>query len=273
MRWRSARYNFVVVGNSKYVTFYIDDSACEFGSRKHVVLAAIHFENEDKVLNEWNERKRAFGLPPYEEVKWSSRNLSITQRREFVPLAGTGTGLVVIDDRTKQDAAMTICEQAWRYCQETGQAGFRLRFDQNIVSDWESLKNHVRGFYPPCVGLCEADSRYEHLIQAADFLAGAVKLKIDFGLGIRDPNKKIILPTNITEGCSVDQQEECEIGWFMFATLRHCIWGDISASEEGPYEPWKTTLGRGLVYTSSAPREEIDRAISDLDGFFMGCIH
>jgi hypothetical protein len=35
---------------------------------------------------------------------------------------------------------------------------------------------------------CEADSRCEHLIQAADFLAGAVKFKIDVGLAKRDPD-------------------------------------------------------------------------------------
>ena len=33
---------------------------------------------------------------------------------------------------------------------------------------------------------CEADSRCEHPSQAADFLAGAVKFKIDVGLARRD---------------------------------------------------------------------------------------
>ena len=106
----------------------------------------------------------------------------------FEPIAGQSTVLVVLDDRSKQAAAMHVCEQAWRFCQESGISGFRLRFDENIVSDWKALKTHLDAFNPPCVGLCEADSRYEDLIQAADFVAGAMKLKIDLGLGERDPN-------------------------------------------------------------------------------------
>src|SRR6185295_2848225 len=125
---------------------------------------------------------------------------------------GQSTALVVLDDRSKQAAAMHVCEQAWRFCQESGISGFRLRFDENIVSDWKALKTHLDAFNPPCVGLCEADSGYEHLIQAADFLAGAMKLKIDLGLGERDPNEKIFLTRDMAEGYGLTVEEGCELG-------------------------------------------------------------
>ncbi len=168
---------------------------------------------------------------------------------------------------------MRVCEQAWRFCQESGISGFRLRFDENIVSDWKALKTHLHAFNPPCVGLCEADSRYEHLIQAADFVAGAMKLKIDLGLGERDPSEKIFLASDMAEGYGLTVEEGCELGWFMFASLRYCIWGKTYTPPGNPDQPWKNTRGRGLIVHSSVDQEMLGKAVVNLDDFFMGCIH
>ena len=258
---------------SSFVTFYMDDSTCQIGGKKHFILAAVSFESEDAVLSQWVQQKAKFSLPPYAEVRWNCRNLSIEQRREFIPIAGQSTVLVVLDDRSKQAAAMHVCEQAWRFCQESGISGFRLRFDENIVSDWKALKTHLDAFNPPCVGLCEADSRYEHLIQAADFVAGAMKLKIDLGLGERDPNEKIFLAPDMAEGYGLTVEEGCELGWFMFASLRYCIWGKTYAPPGNPEQPWKNTRGRGLIVHSSVDQEMVGKAVVNLDDFFMGRIH
>ena len=255
---------------SRFPTFYVDDSVCEIASRKHFILAAIQFRDEDIVLSYWAEQKLRFGLPPYEEVKWNSKRLTVEERRSFIPIVGSGTGIVAISDIDKQDAAKMICEQVWRYCTENSLLGFRIRFDRNIVSDWSELQSDVRAYHPPCVGLSEADSASEHLIQAADFLAGAVKLKIDFATGLRDPNQVIKLSAN---HYAMRAGEECHVGWFMFGSLRYCIWGHTSAAPEKPHDPWKATFGRGLVYHSSAADADVLQALSGLDGMFMGCIH
>jgi len=257
----------------KFATFYIDDSTCEIAGRKHFILAAVAYDGESRILAEWNDLKSALGFPPHEEARWSSKNLTIAQRRAFVPPASSGHALIVIDERSKHDAALLICEQAWAFCSEEGYAGFRLRFDENIVTDWKGMKAHASAYFPPCVGLCEADSRYEHLIQAADFMAGAVKLQIDFGLGKRDSRMKVDLPLDLANAYALSGEEGCELGWFMFASLRYCIWGKTVAVAEKPYEPWKTTLGRGLVIHSSVSEEEKQKATAELDSLFMGCIH
>jgi hypothetical protein len=256
-----------------FATFYVDDSTCEIAGRKHFILAAVAYDDESRILAEWSKMKSALGVPPYEEVRWSSKNLSIGQRRAFVPLASSGHALIVVDERSKHDAALLVCEQASLFCSEEGYAGFRLRFDENIVADWRGMKTHIRSIVPTCVGLCEADSQYECLIQAADFMAGATKLQIDCGLGKRDPQMKVNLPPELANAYALYGEEGCELGWFMFASLRYCIWGKTSVLPEKPSEPWKTTLGRGLVIHSSVSEEEMQKAAAVLDGLFMGCIH
>ena len=144
----------------------------------------------------------------------------------FVPLVGRGTGLVVIDDRTKQAAALQLWEQAWLYCQESEFSVFRFRFDRNTITDWDEFDRHARAYFQPCSGACEADSRREHLLQAADFLAGAVTSKIRFGLGEKDPNRKVAVPRE-TSGTFGLAEGECEIGWCLFASLRPCIWSKV----------------------------------------------
>jgi hypothetical protein len=64
---------------SSFVTFYVDDYTCQIGGRKHFILAAASFESEDAVLSQWIQQKAKFGLPPYAEVRWNCRNLSIEQ--------------------------------------------------------------------------------------------------------------------------------------------------------------------------------------------------
>jgi hypothetical protein len=136
------------------------------------------------------------------------------------------------------------------------------------------MKEKLQRAFPPCIGLCEADSKFEHLLQTADFVAGAAKLQIDLGLGIRDPQLKIELTKETAEGYALSSDDDCELGWFVFASLRNCIWGQTPAREEGlPYEPWKSTLGRGLTIHSTASDDETRKATAGLDGLFMGCIH
>lgn len=96
--------------NPKFATFYVDDSACEIAGRKHLILAAVAYDDESRILAEWNDLKFSLGLPPHEEARWSSKNLTIAQRRAFVPLASSGHALIVIDERSKHDAALLVCE-------------------------------------------------------------------------------------------------------------------------------------------------------------------
>lgn len=118
--------------------------------------------------------------------------------------------------------------------------------------------------------MSEHDSDYEALVQYADFLAGAIKLKIDFGLGTRDPNIKVAV-----SGEDPGSTKEMEQSFYFFAALRYCLWGRVHDFGDGVnnYHPRKMVLGRGLVVSSSAGRQAIDRAVSFIDGDYMGCIH
>jgi Protein of unknown function (DUF3800) len=254
----------------QYPTFYVDDSACEIASKKHVVLAALTFPDEERAIAAWLGKKLEFKVHPYDEVKWNSRALPLEQRRAFVPLLKDTVGIVVLNDSNKQAAAERLCTQVWQYCHDEKKDGFRLRFDKNIIEDRQRLRDHLRGFYPPCVGLSEHDSDYEVLIQYADFLAGAVKLKINFGLGTRNPNDKVTV-----DGENPGSTEEMEQGFYFFAQLRYCLWGRVHEFGDGvnTHDPRKMTIGRGLVVDSSADGEAIDKAISFIDGDYMGCIH
>jgi hypothetical protein len=185
-------------------------------------------------------------------------------------LLNKGVGIVVIDDSNKQAAAELLCTQVWRYCHEEEKAGFRLRFDKDIIEDRKRLADHLRGLYPPCVGLSEHDSECEQLVQCADFLAGAIRLKVDFGLGRRDPNTKVTV-----DGDAQDSKEEIELSFYFFAALRYCLWGrvrDVGDEPNVPY-PTKSVLGQGFVINSSLPRDLLDKAVSFVDGDYMGCIH
>ena len=248
----------------EYPTFYVDDSAVEISGKKHVILAAIAFRDEDRVLTDWLSQKSMFGLPPHQEVKWGNRSLSFEQRREFVPILNRGTGIVVIYEGNQQSAAVKLLEQVWSYAQQEGKKGFRVRFDKGIVQDWPELRKIAASYFPPCVGLSDHDSASEQLVQCADFLAGSVKLKIDFGLGTRDKNRKI------------DDQEIgiTEIGFFFFAALRDCLWGEVRDYGDGieTYMPLKHTRNKGLTVVSSLAGEVLESAISFLDGDYMGSI-
>jgi hypothetical protein len=253
-----------------YPTFYVDDSACDIAGKKHVILAALTFPDEEKAIADWLAKKQEFKIYPYDEVKWNDKSLPLEQRRAFVPLLNRAIGIVVLDGSTKQSAAERLCTQVWQYCHEEKKDGFRLRFDKDIVEDRQALKGHLRGFYPPCVGLSEHDSDHEQLIQYADFLAGAIKLKIDFGLGTRDPNVKVKV-----DGESPGSREEVELSFYFFATLRYCLWGHVRDFGDGvnTHDPRKMVMGRGFVVSSSAGAELVDKAISFIDGDYMGCIH
>lgn len=255
---------------ARYPTFYVDDSACDIADKKHVILAALTFPDEHKAIADWLDKKQQFRPHPSDEVKWNDRSIPVEQRRKFVPLLNNALGIVVIHDSTKQAAAERLCTQVWRYCHEENKDGFRLRFDKNIIEDRQRLKSHLRAFYPPCVGLSEHDSDYEILIQYADFLAGAIKLKVDFGLGARNPNDKITV-----DGENPGSKEEMEQSFYFFAALRYCLWGHVHDFGDGVNnnDPRKMVIERGLVVNSSAESEAVDRAISFIDGDYMGCIH
>ncbi len=249
----------------KFPTFYVDDSAVEIGSKRHSVLAGISFGNEDEAISQWLAQKSACGLPHYEEVKWNNQKLTLEQRREFVPILNRGIAIAVIHEGTRQSAALRLIEQIWSYTHSENRQGFRVRFDKGIIDNWNEVHRAASSYFPPCVGLSSHDSECEQLIQAADFLAGSIKLQIDFGLGSRDPNKKI----------EFGREGEMEIGFFFFAALRYCLWGDIKDYGDGlnTVNPRKSTVNKGIVIVSSQPRDILDKAIVELDGMFMGCIH
>ena len=205
------------------------------------------FPDEHKAIADWLGKKQEFRLHPYDEVKWNDRAIPLEQRRAFVPLLNNATGIVVIDDSTKQAAAERLCTQVWQYCHNEKKDGFRIRFDKNIIEDRQRLKGHLRSFYPPCVGLSEHDSDYEVLVQYADFLTGAIKLKIDFGLGTRDPNIKVTV-----DGENPGSREEMEQSFYFFGALRYCLWGNVHDFGDGVnnYDPRKMVMGRGLVVSS-----------------------
>jgi hypothetical protein len=253
----------------EYPTFYVDDSACEIDGKKHAILAAVAFPDETRAISDWLDKKQECHLRPYDEVKWNNKSISFEHRRAFVPLLNNGLGIVVIDARGKQAAAERLCTQVWQYCHDENKSGFRLRFDKEIVEDRISLKAQLRGFFPPCVGLSEHDSETEQLIQSADFLAGSIKLKIHFGLGVRDPNAKISVAVD-----EAGSNEEMEQSFYFFGALRYCLWGWVHdfGDEVNPH-PRKLVLGRGLIVNSSASSDILDEAISFLDGDYMGCIH
>jgi hypothetical protein len=256
----------------KFPTFYIDDSACEIAGKKHVILAALSFADEERAINSWLCKKRELGLDAADEVKWNSMSIPIEQRREFVPLLNEGVGIVVVDDSSRQRAAERLCTQIGHYCREQDKAGFRLRFDKDIVENRNRLRGHLRSFGPPCVGLTEHNSEFEQLVQAADFLAGAIKLKVGFGLGIRNPNAKLLVDSEFQGG----PKEEWEQGFYFSAALRYCLWGtvrDTGKGMEDTYHPEKSVLGRGLVISSTVPQAFLDKAVRFIDGDFMGCLH
>jgi hypothetical protein len=234
-----------------------------------VILAALAFPDEEDAIAAWLDKKQECNLRPYDEVKWNNRLIPMQRRREFVALLNPGTGIIVIDDRGKQAAAERLCTQVWQYCHDEKKSGFRLRFDKDIVEDRNRLKIHLRGFYPPCVGLSEHDSEGEQLIQCADLLAGAIKLKLDFGLGKRDPNSKIVVAEEGGQG-----QVEMEQSFYFFATLRYCLWGRVQDfGDELTPHPRKMVMDRGVVIVSTASSSTLKKAVSFIDGDYMGCIH
>lgn len=255
---------------TRFPTFHVDDSACEIAGKKHVILSALTFPDEPKAIADWLGKKQEFGLHPYDEVKWNDRASPLGLRTAFVPLLNHSIGIVVLDDSTKQAAAERLCTQIWQYCHDAKMDGFRLRFDKDIIGDRRRLKNHLKGFYPPCVGLSEHDSECEQLVQYADFLAGAIKLKIDFGLGVRDPRRRIAVAVE-----NSGPRNEIEQSTYFFTALRYCLWGRIHdfGNGVGTDDPRKMVIGRGLVVNSSVEREVVDIAISFIDGDYMGCIH
>jgi len=260
---------------SQFGTFYVDDSSCEIGGQRHFILAAVTYgAEEDETVRAWIDKKTTFRMSMFEEVKWNSKNLSIEQRREFVPIASRGTVLIVLHDRSKQDAAILLGRQVSRYCKEIGLLGFRLRFDENIVCDWAETRAQLEASGLPCVGLCQASSRDEQLIQAADLLAGAVKLVIDFGLGNRDSKQTITLRPEMAKQYGLSGDQGITLGWFMFGHLRYCIWGKVALTPDnhGSY-PLKSTIGRGLAFSSTIPEATIRKAAAHLEDLYMGCIH
>ena len=100
-----------------------------------------------------------------------------------------------------------------------------------------------------------------------------MKLRIDFGLGERDPKERIVLAPDTAECYGLTGEKGCELGWFMFASLRGCIWGRNYTAPGYPQDPWKTTRDRGLVVHSSVDEGIVRTAVAPLEDFFMGCIH
>ena len=254
---------------SRYLTFYVDDSSVEIGGQKHLILAAVCFPDEDKATADWLGKKQEIGLHPYDEVKWNNSSIPFEQRREFVPILNSGIGIVLLDDSTKQIAAERLCTQVWYYCHVEKKDGFRLRFDKDIIENRKKIEFHLRGFYPPCVGYSKHNSACEQLVQCADFLAGAIKLKVDFGLGNRDPNMRITVKSEM------NSTEDTDVGSYFFAALRYCLWGVVHDFGDGinTSVPRKLVMGRGVLINSSSSADVLDKETHFIDGDYMGCIH
>ncbi len=61
----------------EYPTFYVDDSACEIDSKKHVILAALTFPDEAKSIASWLDKKRECRLHSYDEIKWNNKSIPL----------------------------------------------------------------------------------------------------------------------------------------------------------------------------------------------------
>jgi hypothetical protein len=103
---------------ARFPTFYVDDSACDIAGKKHVILSALTFPDEQKAIADWLAKKQKLGLHPYDEVKWNDRTSPLDLRTAFVPLLNNSIGIIVLDDSTKQAAAERLCTQIWQYCHD-----------------------------------------------------------------------------------------------------------------------------------------------------------
>ncbi|MGH9815116.1 MAG: hypothetical protein ACRD6I_03465 [Candidatus Acidiferrales bacterium] len=104
------------------------------------------------------------------------------------------------------------------------------------------------------------------MIQCADLFVGFQKLRIDFGLGRADTKK--LVEVEAYEGI----REEYELEWYVRLALRYALWGEVEQPHE-PAQPWKNNMGYGVRMFSSIADEVKQRALSNLDREYLGCIH
>ena len=247
--------------------FYIDDSSVDLGGRPHVVLAAVHFDDDGIAVSAILRCKKALGLEAHEELKWNTKGVSREQayaiRAVMLPVLSHARGTLVIHEHTKVEAASALAIQLSEYSRERQAAGFVCRFDQGII-EGSSFFAESRKLVPPCVGGSIHDSRLDQLIQAADLFTGYQKLRIDIGTGRVDGDR--LIQADVYE----DEQGEYPLGWYLFAGLRYCLWGHYEGDRD---QPTKVNLGLGVRIFSSAPTAVVDRALRHLRAEYMGCIH
>lgn len=251
-------------------TFYVDDSACEFGGVRHILLGAITFEDEARAVANVLQFKKVLGLSPSDEIKWNSKVFTAKQRHfiteNVLPVLSSSTGCLVVVEGAKQQAALFLAEQLANYCADRKVAGFVCRFDKGIISDGPGFDNYAYGLSPPCGGWCEIDSAHDQLIQCADLFVGFQKLRLDFGLGRADPKK--LVEVEAYEG----EREKYELEWYLRLALRWSLWG-VMEGMPGTDNRWKNNMVYGVRIHSTVPQEVKEKALSHIGREYMGCIH
>jgi hypothetical protein len=247
--------------------FYVDDSSVDLAGTPHVLLGAVHFQNDGIATAAVLRCKSALGLQPHEELKWNAKGVSRQQayaiRGAMLPVLSHARGTVVIHERTKVEAAAALAIQLSEYSREHQADGFACRFDRGII-EGSSFFVESRKLKPPCVGVSIHDSQFDQLIQAADLFTGFQKLRIDIGTGRVNGDRSI--HADVYD----DEHGEYPLGWYLSVGLRYCLWGRYEGDVD---RPTKVNRGLGVRIFSSASAAAIDDALSHLSGEYMGCIH
>jgi len=255
--------------------FYADDSACVIAGQKHVLLGALELHDPNLVLGQFLNCQHALGLRPFQEIKWNS-SLLAEQRNlitdALLPVFRSCTGFLIVHCKDKHSAAVELFRQLSDYCRSEGADGFAVTLDQNIVRDAREFDRAVSSFAPRPVAWAAVDSEHNPLIQLADLFVGFNKRRIDFNTGHADPKR--IIEVEFYEG----EKSKLELSYYLFAGLRHSLWGKVRALGCDPRrpdhsDPFKYSLGYGLRIFSSLPRAEKLAAVNRLSEEFMGCIH
>jgi len=256
--------------------FYVDDSVCEIAGQRHVLLGALEFPDPNLVMGRFLTCREDLGLRPFEEIKWNSSGFTAGQRSfitdALLPIFNGCTGFLVVHCKDKQSAVIELFRQFSDYCRSEGGDGFEVTLDENIVRDVHAFSDRVTRLIPGPVAWAAVDSRYNPLIQLTDLFVGFNKRRIDFNTGHADPRK--VIEVEFYEG----EKSRLEISYYLFAGLRHSLWGKVHGLSGDPECPsyanaFKHNLGYGLRVFSPVSREKKLAAVDRLGEEFMGCIH
>jgi hypothetical protein len=251
-------------------TFYVDDSKCEVSGVQHTLLGAITFWDESPAISDMLRIKRRFGLKANQEIKWNSQEFTESDRylltEEMLSILPHCRGFLIITDQSKHAASLKLAVQLSDFCKTQRFGGFVCRFDQNIVGDHDDFDRAAFALDPPCAGWSEIDSAHDQLIQCADIFVGFQKMRLDFGMGQKNPNKMV--EVEAYEG----ERSSYPIGWFVRLGLRHSLWGKVDRMDKSG-AVWKHNLGLGVRISSALPDDIQKQLLSHLDQENLGCIH